>query len=36
MTNDPAARTSALEELLTKKGIIDTETIERIISYFET
>ena len=36
MTNDPAARIGALEEMLTKKGIIDAETVERILSYFET
>ena len=27
MTNDPAARIGALEEMLTKKGIIDAETV---------
>ena len=36
MTDDPAARIGALEEILTEKGIIDAETVERIISYFET
>ena len=34
MTNDPAVRIGALEEMLTKKGIIDAETVERILSYF--
>ena len=36
MTDTPAARIDALEEMLTEKGIIDAETVERIISYFET
>ncbi len=36
MTDDPAARIGALEEILTKKGIVDAKTIERMISYFET
>jgi len=36
MTEDPAARIGALEAILTEKGIIDSETVERIISYFET
>ena len=36
MTDDPAARIGALEEMLTEKGIIDAETVERIILYFET
>jgi nitrile hydratase len=36
MTDDPAARISALEAILTEQGIIDPETVERIISYFET
>ena len=29
MTDDPAARIGALEEMLTEKGIIDAETVER-------
>ena len=36
MTDDPAARIGALEEILTEKGVIDAKTVERIISYFET
>ena len=36
MTDDPAARIGALEEILTEKGIIDAKSVERIISYFET
>jgi len=36
MIDDPAARISALEAILTERGIIDPETVERIISYFET
>ena len=36
MTDSPAARIDALEEMLTEKGIIDAETVDRIISYFET
>ena len=36
MTDDPAARIGALEEILTEKGIIDEKTVESIISYFET
>ena len=35
MTDDPAARIGALEEILTEKGMIDDESVERIISYFE-
>ena len=36
MTEDPAARTSALEEMLTERGVVDAETVERIASYYET
>ena len=36
MTEILAARIGALEEMLTEKGVVDAETIERIISYFET
>lgn len=36
MTEDPAARIGALEEILTARGVVDAETVERIISYYET
>ena len=36
MTDDPAARIAALEAILTEQGLIDPDTIERIISFFET
>ena len=36
MTEDPAARIGALEELLTARGVVNAETVERIISYYET
>jgi nitrile hydratase subunit alpha len=36
MTDDPAARIGALEAILTEKGLLDPETVEGIISFFET
>ena len=36
MTENPAARIAALEEVLTERGVVDAETVERIISYYET
>ena len=36
MTEDPAARIGALEEILTARGVVNAETVERIISYYET
>ena len=36
MTENPAARIAALEEILTERGVVDAETVERIISYYET
>ena len=36
MTENPAARIGALEEILTARGVVDAETVERIISYYET
>ena len=36
MTENPAARMGALEEMLTERVVVDAETVERIASYYET
>ena len=36
MTENPAARIGAVEEMLTERGVVDAETVERVASYYET